>query len=223
MRSVKAIGLRRFGPVLLLLGSLCATASAYQAGITGYSGKRGETCGDSCHSGGAAPVVFLHAASAAAAGTVVSLELFFEAPRASQFAGGLNVAVADGQLLSGHDVLRIEAGELTHVAPRASSDVNRDGRRTAADLCAWVQLPRGVDPAPCQRGDLNGDLAVDDLDALRIEEAPFAAAALLWSFLWQVPEVPGVYTVHAAVLSANCNGTRSGDESAVLRGSIRVE
>lgn len=209
--------------VALCLATLCASARAYQAGISGYSGRRGETCADNCHSGGAVPEVVLRGPASVAPGAEASFDLYFDTPRAGQFAGGLDIAAAGGELLPAHDVLRIEAGELTHIAPRAATDVNRDGRRSASDLSAWVILPRNPSPAPCQRGDLNGDLEVDGFDAWWAEGSPFAPAALGWSFVWQAPSTPGVYILYAAGLSANCNGTRSGDAVKAVTREIRVE
>lgn len=202
---------------------LAAPLSAYQGGISGYARPGGETCTDRCHGGGMQPSVQLAAPATVTGGQTVALELIVQRHGTRQIAGGLDVGATAGVLASAAGDVREEAGELTHISPRLISDVNRDGVRTAADAVAWMQLPRSNEARPCQIGDLNGDMLVDQLDGNVALTAPFADGELRWNFEWQAPATAGTYTIYATALSANCNGANSGDDAASVSVRIQVQ
>lgn len=118
---------RRAGIVLFhaalwtwLLGS---QARASSTGIVGYSGKQGATCQDSCHGGGAQPVVCFDGPTRVAAGALATFRFSVFSRSERQIAAGFNVAASDGSLETlGAAEARAEAGEITHTRPRPNMD-----------------------------------------------------------------------------------------------------
>jgi hypothetical protein len=119
---------RHAAAVGLLLLAHVHSAPALSDGITGNSGKQGETCADRCHYGGTAPLVRFEGPAAVPAGTAVTFRFAVHSQSLAQSVAGFNVA-ADGGLLdvvSGEGA-RAEADELgsvelAHDAPKANVD-----------------------------------------------------------------------------------------------------
>jgi hypothetical protein len=210
------------GLIVALLAALASPCIAFQAGISGVSGARGDTCTDNCHMNGVMPDVAIEGPDSMPANSEQEFRVVLRAHGVRQVAGGFDVAASGGVLIATEVGTRLEAGELTHVAPRLIADINRDGRHSAADVIAWLSLAAPDGEAFCLAGDTNGDLREDAADLETTLAAPFGAADVLWNFAWRAPGASGSYKLFAAALSANCNGTRSGDASASTFKAITV-
>jgi uncharacterized protein (TIGR03382 family) len=93
-----------------------ALANARPNGISGYSGKTNGTFCNSCHKGGAAPVVTLTGPTSLMAGQVGNYSLKIMGGAA--VVGGLDVATnPTGAVLAGGAGTKILSGELVHSAP----------------------------------------------------------------------------------------------------------
>jgi hypothetical protein len=170
-----------------------AIAHARPEGITGYSGKQGESCNDRCHFGGVPPVVRLEGPSAVTAGALATFRFVVESQSTRQMLAGFNVAASDGELGEEPDQsVRLEFGELTHAFPKggeqgavvwdftwrapdepgqqvlyaAGLSANGNGN-TNGDESAATTLPVTVTVAP-QAGDANcdGQLSAADVPQL---------------------------------------------------------
>ncbi|WNG45444.1 hypothetical protein F0U60_16050 [Archangium minus] len=93
---------------------------ANSAGLTGHSGKNGQTC-NNCHTGGIAPSVEFSGPESLAAGATGQYSLIIRGGAAKM--GGVNIAVDNAQamLVQGTGLKRV-GGELTHSAPKAFSE-----------------------------------------------------------------------------------------------------
>lgn len=180
----------------------CAPAGwAIQTGITGFSGKTGDTCNDSCHSGGTTPLVRFEGPARIAVGSLATFRFVVVSQSTRQLVAGFNVAASEGTLdaVPGHGE-RVEVDELTHELPKASVDgstaftfiwrspehsggqtlygaglsANNNANRNGDDS-ATATLAVSVTPSP-ESGDANCDArfsAADLAAALRL----FPAAA----------------------------------------------
>lgn len=117
-----ARGTRRSGVALLLV--LCALgvprpAPALQTGISGFSGKQGDTCTDSCHSGGVTPVVRFDGPREVMADAVATFRFTVQSQASRQIIAGFDVAASDGRLgaLQGQGT-HLDGDEITHDAPK---------------------------------------------------------------------------------------------------------
>jgi hypothetical protein len=90
-----------------------------QNGITGYSGKQGATCNDSCHQGGATPLVRFEGPTRVMADAIATFRFVVTSQASKQKVAGFNVAADDGMLgvVAGQDG-HVEFDELTHDAPK---------------------------------------------------------------------------------------------------------
>jgi hypothetical protein len=103
--------------------SLPATVWARPEGITGYSGKQGETCTDRCHSGGTPPMVHFEGPTALEVGAMATFRFVVESGSPQkQPVAGFNVAASGGTLavVPGENE-RVEADELTQISPKEDS------------------------------------------------------------------------------------------------------
>ncbi|MCX8073788.1 MAG: hypothetical protein N3C12_15275 [Candidatus Binatia bacterium] len=196
---------------------------AKEHGITGFSGMQGETCADSCHGDEHSPALMIEGPTQVTIGAVTSWRLQARPAGPAMVGAGVNVAVAAGELVPG-DGLYAEAGELTHLSPQRSADTNRDARVSAGDvivLAASILSSRGF--GACVAGDANGDGKEDraDLDAV-VSRLFVGALPWTWEFQWRAPSEPQTVQFYAAVVSANCNGTRGGDGVGKLRWAVDV-
>jgi hypothetical protein len=96
------------------------------AGISGYSGEFGVDC-NSCHSGGTAPTVTLDGPAYVLHDSTRAYS--FVVSGGQQVAAGLDVSVDDGSLVASEAGTHLDAGEVTHDAPRLV-DGNGDARFT---------------------------------------------------------------------------------------------
>jgi len=92
-------------------------------GISGYSGQFGPTC-NVCHSGGIAPTVTLSGPVYVLKGSTRNYSLLVSGGQA--VAAGLDVSVDSGTLVASETGTHLDAGEVTHDAPR-----NVDGNGNA--------------------------------------------------------------------------------------------
>lgn len=90
-------------------------------GITGYSGKQGDTCNDSCHSDGVTPVVRFEGPTDVTANAIATFRFIVESQSVRQIDAGFNVAASDGVLqpLPGQDE-HFDTDELTQDSPKAN-------------------------------------------------------------------------------------------------------
>ncbi|GIW42781.1 MAG: hypothetical protein KatS3mg077_0063 [Candidatus Binatia bacterium] len=218
------------GRTILLLASLAWTVAspgplaAKQHGITGYSGVRGETCGDSCHGEGAVPELEVRGPSTVARGALVSWQIRVRMTNGRGVAAGVNIAASAGGLIPGVG-LYAEESELTHANPARSADGNSDQVVSAADFARVVPaIEPGRNAQACSAGDVNGDGWADGADLLSLAKRLFdGGVPVEWDFQWLAPPSPQVVEFYAAGVAANCNGTRGGDGAAVTVWTVQVQ
>lgn len=127
-RSRRRSVLRSFGQLLLAGALVCGSlhgraAEAIETGITGYSGKQFFNCSQ-CHDGGLAPFVSFEGPTEVAAGETATFRFVLQSRTVKQPVAGFNVAASGGtlELAPEEDDARLQAGELTHVGPKAVDD-----------------------------------------------------------------------------------------------------
>jgi hypothetical protein len=98
-------------------------AHAMQSGITGYSGKQGPTCNDSCHQGGVTPSVRFEGPQRVMTDAIATFRFVVTSQSSKQKVAGFNVAASDGTLgvIAGQSE-HLEFEELTHDAPKPNVD-----------------------------------------------------------------------------------------------------
>jgi hypothetical protein len=98
-------------------------APALQTGIGGFSGKQGDTCTDSCHSGGVTPVVRFDGPREVMADAVATFRFTVQSQASRQIVAGFDVAASDGRLgvLPGQGA-HLDGDEITHDAPKPNVD-----------------------------------------------------------------------------------------------------
>jgi hypothetical protein len=105
---------------LTLFGS---PADAVSDGITGFSGKLGDTCADSCHGPAVPPVVAFEGPTEVEVGELATFRFVVRSQSPQQPFAGFNVAVTDGVLdVWPGEGARLEVGELTHEMPKTGMD-----------------------------------------------------------------------------------------------------
>jgi polyvinyl alcohol dehydrogenase (cytochrome) len=102
-----------------------APAHAYDDGISGYSGKQGQTC-QFHHSGGVKPLVQFDGPTHVAPGEVGTFTFSVHSQSSSQIVAGLDVAASDGVLgLATTGDEQLKDGEVTHTAPKPNDTSGR--------------------------------------------------------------------------------------------------
>lgn len=111
--------------VLLISSIFAARGLAYSGGISGVSGKVGQTCNQAfCHGGGVAPTVTLEGPTELAPAAIATFRFVIRSNSPQQIAAGLNVASSGGTLISlPNQGTRLLSGELTHTMPK-NNDTN---------------------------------------------------------------------------------------------------
>ncbi len=130
--------------VVALFGALTLTsvvpAAAYNFGISGYSGKQGDTCESHCHNGGVKPLVEFDGPQQVAPGALATFRFTVRSQSSDQGFAGLNVAASDGVLgLATTDDERLDTGEVTHTQPKLNT----------AGVASWQftwRAPTGAGP-----------------------------------------------------------------------------
>lgn len=97
-----------FSLVTLAVLSISIPAQAYSGGISGYSGKSGNTC-TQCHSSGTPPTVVISGPTSVASGSTNSYTLTVSGGGN----GGLDVAASGGTFTAGSGT-QVRNGEITH-------------------------------------------------------------------------------------------------------------
>jgi hypothetical protein len=117
------------GLLVAALVLLSSSTNALRNGISGYSGKGGDSCSDNCHAGGTEPEVVLVGPNGAATEALVSFAISVTSNNPRQFVAGFDVA-ANGGILEPIDDQgeRHEGAELTHTAPKQAID----------DVATWL-------------------------------------------------------------------------------------
>ena len=133
---------------------------AISTGITGYSGKQGDTC-NQCHSGGVAPTVSFEGPQQVLAGSVATFRFKVRSQSTMQFFGGFNVAASGGLLgVTPDSDSHLEADELTHSAPRVLVDAEASWDFTwQAPSTPGMQTLYGAGLTANGNGTRDGDLA----------------------------------------------------------------
>jgi hypothetical protein len=185
----------------LALGLLTSVAGAVSTGIVGNSGKQGANCVD-CHDGGTVPAVRLEGPQRVYAEALATFRFVVQSQSARQQLAGFNVAASSGGLepLRG-DGAHLEAGELTHDAPKpanasesawtftwrapaaagnetifaAGLSANGTGTRSG-DESALLELDVSVDDGP-RPGDADCDGALSAADIVALVDLLPASAA----------------------------------------------
>src|SRR5207247_2465804 len=91
-----------------------ALAFASSTGISGYSGKNASTC-NSCHTGGAAPMVTLNGPSTLVASATGTYTVTITGGAATKAGFDASVSSAGAVLQQGGANTRIYSGEATHM------------------------------------------------------------------------------------------------------------
>lgn len=106
--------------MLALLGA--AAVNALSEGISGESGRGGESC-RSCHGGGIAPVVMFAGPSEVVADTTAAFAFAVQSQAERQIVAGFNVAADHGALIGeAQQGVQSIFGELTHRGPRVNDE-----------------------------------------------------------------------------------------------------
>ena len=97
-------------------------AGAFSGGITGFSGRNGQSCA-ACHAGGSTPQVRIEGPTQLPAGKAEVFRLVVESTApGGQDAAGLDVAASGGQLASiAGQGTRLSLNEITHSAPKSNT------------------------------------------------------------------------------------------------------
>jgi outer membrane protein assembly factor BamB len=130
---------------LVLLGAAMlvpvAPAHAYDDGISGYSGKQGETCQSQCHDGGVKPLVQFEGPRQVAPGETATFRFVVHSQAPAQMFAGFDVAASDGVLgLATTEDERLDGDEVTHTQPKPN---DTDG--TASWQFTW-RAPMAAGP-----------------------------------------------------------------------------
>ncbi len=112
---------RLFFIVLLVFGAVQYVFS-FSTGIAGFSGMNGGNSCNNCHHSGVTPEVSISGSQVVLPGDTQIYTLIISGGQ--ETAGGLNVAVTDGSLLSLSGETQLINGEIAHTTPKSA---NQDG------------------------------------------------------------------------------------------------
>jgi hypothetical protein len=162
--------------------SSAAPSYARPEGITGYSGKQGDSCSDSanCHAGGPGtlPIVELDGPPVVAADAIVTFHFTVHSQSSRQVVAGFNVAASGGELmvLANQDE-RLEGDELTHQAPKPDVDAVASWAFTwRAPLTAGAYTLYGAGMSANGNGSRNGDDSATTTLRVRVAVGPIGDA-----------------------------------------------
>ncbi|MBX3058648.1 MAG: hypothetical protein KF770_19455 [Anaerolineae bacterium] len=108
--------------VALLTFGLVQYAFSFSTGIAGFSGMNGGNSCNNCHHSGVTPEVSIRGPQVVLPGGTQIYNLVISGGQ--ETAGGLNVAVTEGSLLSLSDETKLINGEIAHTAPKT---INQEG------------------------------------------------------------------------------------------------